>query len=135
MNFKRELLAQNSQISRAILFVIILLCSIPIFGQGWELLYDEGDRSVGVDVIETTDGHFLTLTRLHKFLELKTQIVKTDAAGNIVNVIDIAGGSSGELANSFLQLDDGSFIITGTQSVTDWNIDNSQAFIMKADAD
>ncbi len=118
-----------------IVLCCLFVCTFQLAGQGWEFMFNDEVEMAAKDVIETPEGLFtLSASSIENDQDV-TQIVFTDLDGNFQYKLSIPGMDGNEIANSFVRLDDGSFVIVGGYEESPLSFGNGTAFIMKVDSD
>lgn len=97
----------------------------------WEKSYGHLSRYPGKDILETTDGGYVFCGDWKIPLHSNAWLFKSNHAGNLLWSRNYGDSNSSELAKSFKQTSDGSFIVCGTRN-PGWI--NPQVYLVKTDA-
>lgn len=90
----------------------LLLVNIPLFAQGWEQAYNgPNNQDAASDVLLTSDGNYIGLSRSNAFLSGLTQVVKTDPNGT--TLWQQTYGSNIMAMNAIINTTDGGYAMAG----------------------
>ncbi|GJM35530.1 MAG: hypothetical protein DHS20C18_45310 [Saprospiraceae bacterium] len=100
----------------------------------WQKNYDHGDKQLGLEIIETTDGDFIVVGSI---IELpgdipKVYLLKIDKTGKEIFHKSFANNDKAEVGNSVIQLSDGGFAIIGSSRI-DGDTDSSDILVLRTD--